>query len=209
MKEINIGNLEFYNEIEIGDLQLDVKNVYPELEKVTVQSRAEEQTVKPTKYGFSEITVKAIDILLQEKEVTPIVEEQTITPDSEYDGLSQVIIKAVDNKIDENIKSENIKKGISILGVSGNVEEINGEEKTVKSTRIKQEIYPSENKNAITKIIVEPKDIFLEDKDITENGVYEASSVYDGLGIVTVDVKHQGIPETQLYLFSEEDWTNE
>ena len=207
MKEINIGNLEFYNEIEIGDLQLDVKNVYPELEKVTVQSRAEEQTVKPTKYGFSEITVKAIDILLQEKEVTPIVEEQTITPDSEYDGLSQVIIKAVDNTIDENIKSENIKKGISILGVSGNVEEINGEEKTVKSTRIKQEIYPSENKNAITKIIVEPKDIFLEDKDITENGVYEASSVYDGLGIVTVDVKQQGIPETQLYLFSEEDWT--
>ena len=207
MKEINIGNLEFYNEIEIGDLQLDVKNVYPELEKITVQSRAEEQTVKPTKYGFSEITVKAIDILLQEKEVTPIVEEQTITPDSEYDGLSQVIIKAVDNTIDENIKSENIKKGISILGVSGNVEEINGEEKTVKSTRIKQEIYPSENKNAITKIIVEPKDIFLEDKDITENGVYEASSVYDGLGIVTVDVKQQGIPETQLYSFSEEDWT--
>ena len=38
MKEINIGNLEFYNEIEIGDLQLDVKNIYQELEKIAVKS---------------------------------------------------------------------------------------------------------------------------------------------------------------------------
>lgn len=68
MTEINVGNLEFYNEIEIGDLQLDVKNVYPELEKITVQSRKDEQLIKPTKYGFSEVTVEPI--VLKDIEIT-------------------------------------------------------------------------------------------------------------------------------------------
>lgn len=188
MKEINIGSLEFYNEIEIGDLQLDVKNIYPELEKISVKSKPNEQLIKPTKYGFSEITVEPLDIKLQSKEVEPSTEIQEIIADEEYDALNKVVVKQVTYKIDENIKPENIKNGVSILDVQGNVIELVGEEKTVKSTREQQEIYPSSGKNAITKITVEPKDVFLQDKEITENGTYEADKNYDGLGEVTVNV---------------------
>lgn len=204
MKEINIGSLEFYNEIEIGDLQLDVKNIYPELEKISVKSKPNEQLIKPTKYGFSEITVEPLDIKLQSKEVESSTEIQEIIADEEYDALNKVVVKQVTYKIDENIKPENIKNGVSILDVQGNVIELVGEEKTVKSTREQQEIYPSSGKNAITKITVEPKDVFLQDKEITENGTYEADKNYDGLGKVTVDVSEAKVE--QLYSYSEEVW---
>lgn len=95
MKEINIGNLEFYNEIEIGDLQLDVKNVYPELEKVTVQSRKDEQLIKPTKYGFSEIAVKPIEINLEDKTVIPTKDSQEVTASDGNDGLNKVTIEKI------------------------------------------------------------------------------------------------------------------
>lgn len=56
--EINIGEIILDNEIEIGEIVLDVQKVYPELEEATVQSRAEEQEILPSKYGFSKIIVK-------------------------------------------------------------------------------------------------------------------------------------------------------
>lgn len=56
----------------------------------------------------------------QEKLVRPLTIEQRITPDKDYSGLSKVTVCAVDNTIDENIKSENIIDGVEILGVIGN-----------------------------------------------------------------------------------------
>lgn len=95
MKEVSIGNLEFYNEIEIGDLQLDIKNIYPELEKISVKSKQNEQLIKPTKYGFSEITVEPLDIKLQSKEAEPSTEVQEITADNNYNGLSKVTVNKI------------------------------------------------------------------------------------------------------------------
>ena len=51
-------------------IDLGTERVYPALEKITVKSRAKEQLIKPTKYGFSEITVEPIEITLQDKEIT-------------------------------------------------------------------------------------------------------------------------------------------
>ena len=59
---------------------------------------------------------------LQSKSVSPLTTNQTIEPDEGYDGLSYVSISKVDSSIDSNIVAGNIKKDISILGVTGTYE---------------------------------------------------------------------------------------
>ena len=57
----------------------------------------------------------------QSKTVTPTTSSQTILPDEGY-TLSSVTVNAVTSSIDSDIKAENIKKGVSILGVSGELQ---------------------------------------------------------------------------------------
>ena len=58
---------------------------------------------------------------LSDLTITPTTSQQEFNhPDS--DGYNQVIVEAVTSTIDSNIKSENIKKDISILGVKGSLE---------------------------------------------------------------------------------------
>lgn len=58
----------------------------------------------------------------QEKNVTPSTSKQTIIPDEGYNALTSVTVNAVTASIDSNIQAGNIKKDISILGVTGTLE---------------------------------------------------------------------------------------
>lgn len=57
---------------------------------------------------------------LQDKTIDPSTVQKTIVPDTEYNGLSSVTINPVTSNVDQNIKEQNIKKGVTILGVEGN-----------------------------------------------------------------------------------------
>lgn len=55
----------------------------------------------------------------QAKTVSPTTSQQTVTPDTGYDALSQVTVSAVTSAIDADIVAGNIKSGVNILGVTG------------------------------------------------------------------------------------------
>lgn len=65
------------------------------------------------------LTTMRIEPTTQAKTVEPAIEEQLITPDEGVFALSSVTVSPVTSEIDENIKAENIKQGVSILGVDG------------------------------------------------------------------------------------------
>lgn len=89
------------------------------LQSKSVTPSTSQQIVTPDSgvYGLSKVTVAAAPSTtpkLQAKSVTPSASSQTVTPDSSYDGLSKVTVSG-----DSNLVASNIKKGVSIFGVSG------------------------------------------------------------------------------------------
>ena len=58
----------------------------------------------------------------QDKTVNPTTSQQVIGADTGYSGLGQVIVTGVNSSIDMNIQANNIKKDVTILGVTGTLE---------------------------------------------------------------------------------------
>lgn len=58
-----------------------------------------------------------VEPITQEKTIFPTAEQQIVTPDENYTGLSKVTVEAIQ---DDNLIPENIKNGVDILGVTGN-----------------------------------------------------------------------------------------
>lgn len=75
---------------------------------------------------IAKLEIGSAEANLQSKEVEPKITEQIVKPDGNFDGLSEVLIKAVTSSIDPNILGTNIREGVSILGVDGmlNVENV-------------------------------------------------------------------------------------
>ena len=108
MEELEIIlEVENDNELEINILEEEIKEVFPELEDLEVIPTVEEQNFKSDKYGYNNVTVKAIE-----------TEEITIQP-----GTEEQVKEGIFNKVtvlgDEDLKPENIKKGTNIFGVEG------------------------------------------------------------------------------------------
>lgn len=122
-----------------GATVIEAKEITPTTSEQTI-------TASGSVDGFSPITVKAVtsaiddDIVAgniksgvtilgvegsvvelagEEIEVTPSTSEQTIEPTEGKNGITQVSVLAVTSSIDVNIIAENIKAGVTILGVEG------------------------------------------------------------------------------------------
>lgn len=92
--------------------------------------------------------------VIDELNVTPSTSAQTITATSGTDGYSPVNVSAVTSAIDANITSSNIKSGVTILGVSGSVTELNGTTTSVTPTISAQTITPTSPNNGFTEVNV-------------------------------------------------------
>lgn len=68
---------------------------------------------------YSALVDSIVELKGQTKTVTPSTSKQTISPDAQYNGLTSVTVNAVTSAIDSNIVADNIKKDVSILGVTG------------------------------------------------------------------------------------------
>lgn len=87
------------------------------LDSKTVDSSTVQQVITSSEDGLSSVTVNPYT--LDSKSLDPSTVSQTVN--SSADGLSSVSVSAVTSSIDSNIQAGNIKNGVTILGVTGNL----------------------------------------------------------------------------------------
>ena len=75
-----------------------------------------------TGLGTVDVNVADIPAVTEELNVTPTTSAQTIRPEEGKDGFNPVNVAAVTSSIDANITAGNIKKDVTILGVTGSYE---------------------------------------------------------------------------------------
>lgn len=104
--------------------------------------------------GLGIVTVQVDNVKNQQKTVNPTKELQTIEADEGYTGLSRVTINPVTNSVDNNIQAGNIKSGVTILGITGDLIEANNTQVTVTPSISQQTITPSGDYNGFSTVNV-------------------------------------------------------
>lgn len=141
--------------------------------------------------GYTETMVR--DILLQVKSVDASLADQTVTPDNGFDGLSEVVVKAVDASIDSNIQAGNIKNGVTILGVQGTFAGGTLQSKSADSSTVSQTVTPDSGNYGLSSVIINPYTLETDSSTLTQNGTYTFTPQNaDALSSVTIDVSVEG-----------------
>lgn len=99
----------------VGKVNNSTVEIFPKLEDLNILPSIEKQVFKSKEFGYNIVTVDPTP--LEEKEILPSKDIQEIIPSKNVVGLSKVTISG-----DENLIASNIKKGVSIFGVNGNME---------------------------------------------------------------------------------------
>ena len=73
-------------------------------------------------YANANVNVEDVPAVVEPVTVNPTTSQQVIEPKEGVDGFNKVTVEAVDDSIDSNIAPENIKKDVTILGVTGEYE---------------------------------------------------------------------------------------
>ena len=132
--------------------------------------------------GIKKITVTPKNC---DQTVNATTSTQTIEIPDNYAGNGVITVNPVTHEIDSNITASNIRKNVSILGVTGNLEELKGQTKRITSNGT---FTPGTGYNGFTSVEVAVDTVRNQDITITTNGVYNPDEGYTGFGTVTVDI---------------------
>ena len=131
-------------------------------------------------------------IKLQEKTVSPEKVNIEVIADKGYHGLGKVTVNAVTSSIDSNIKAENIKKNVAILGVNGTYDAGGGtvtlQEKSVSPTTTVKEVVADSGFDGLSKVTIEA--VKLQSKTTSPTLVRQEITPdegFNGLGVVTIE----------------------
>ena len=120
--------------------------------------------------------------------ITPTTSAQSFTPESPYNAFTNVSVSAVTYTIDPNITANNIKAGVNILGVQGNVVELKGETRSELITSTYAATFtPSSGKNGITSITVTPNLYNATFTPTTSTTIVLTPAGYCGINTVTIN----------------------
>lgn len=192
------GGSDTYAEaiLEIGGGEVTIN-----LQSKEVEVAVDGQTITPDAgyNGLSSVVQKPVE--LEEIHETPALVEKEIVPSEGKIGISKVVMGAVTSDIDENIKPENIKKDVEILGVAGTHECESKEpvlvELNITPSNEVQIFTPAEGEDGYSKVTVDavpesggggadPVLSPLEVTPSTEEQVIEPADGVDGFSPVTV-----------------------
>lgn len=165
----NTNTIATYIKIENEDITVTQNGVYEAGEEYT---------------GLGTVTVQVDSVNNQDKTVDPTTSEQIVIPDQGYTGLSSVTVGAVTNAIDNNIQAGNIKSGVNILGITGNVVELNATPTTVTPTTSEQTITPQGAYNGFSTITVDPVTSSI-DSNITPSNIVNGVTILGVQGTAT------------------------
>lgn len=108
------------------------------------------------KNGITSITVRPNNYTTNESyyEVSPSTTQSYVSIPNGYSGIGMLSVQPVTSSIDSNIQSENIKSGVSILGVNGSVIELNGDTLNAFPAVVDQTYTPLSPYNGYTSVKV-------------------------------------------------------
>ena len=187
------------------------------LDSKTVDPSTSQQVITSDEDGLSSVTVNAvtssidpdiqagnikrgIEILgvtgtfdggsLGTKTVNSSTSTQTITPEPSDYGLSSVTVNAVTSSIDSNIQADNIKSGVTILGITGNYSGtvINNQNKTVDPSTDQQSITADSGYTGLGIVTVNAAPLEIRTVDASVNQIQVARSTTDYYGLRTVTI---------------------
>lgn len=138
-----------------------------------------------TGIGTATVEVPSRQPVIDSLSITPTTSAQTITAPEGTDGYSPISVDAVTAAIDNNITANNIKSGVSILGVSGNVVELNAQSKTVNPATWTQQIQPDSSHNALSEVLINPVTSSIDNNII-------AGNIKNGVTILGVTGNYSG-----------------
>ena len=156
------------------------------LDNKTVDSSTVTQIITSDEDGLQSVTINPY--VLESKIVNPSWVDQTITPSANKDGLSSVKVNKVTSDIDPNIAPNNIKLGVSILGVTGQYDPISGittQAVNVDSSTNAQKITAT-TADYLAEVNIAPYVLDSKTVDASTNDQVVTSDV-DGLSSVTVN----------------------